>query len=163
MLLKRSRNSGVICPGAQMPPGRISAAWLRVAAAEGGRHQVLDGRIPRRELADARHVESCLTCPRSELLLSHALDNELERAVVTDADEVTACLKKAIAVVHIVGNTSRMCASRPIAPQHPERRLADDGHRAHRRHGALGAEASEGRTAQLPASLAARSASSSSR
>eukprot|EP00965_Chrysotila_dentata_P145684 4812400-Pleurochrysis_carterae.AAC.2 len=33
MPLKRTRNSGVICPAAQMPPGKNSAAWLRVAAA----------------------------------------------------------------------------------------------------------------------------------
>eukprot|EP00965_Chrysotila_dentata_P180137 5948181-Pleurochrysis_carterae.AAC.1 len=33
MPLKRSRNSGGIFSAAQMPPGRNSAAWLRIAAA----------------------------------------------------------------------------------------------------------------------------------
>eukprot|EP00965_Chrysotila_dentata_P017310 574657-Pleurochrysis_carterae.AAC.1 len=33
MPLKRSRSSAVILSAAQMPPGRNSAAWLRVAAA----------------------------------------------------------------------------------------------------------------------------------
>eukprot|EP00965_Chrysotila_dentata_P013056 430953-Pleurochrysis_carterae.AAC.1 len=34
---------------------------------------------------------------------------------ITAAGEAAACLKKASAVGHIVGSTSRMCASEPIA------------------------------------------------
>eukprot|EP00965_Chrysotila_dentata_P140605 4648986-Pleurochrysis_carterae.AAC.4 len=37
MPLKRSCNSALICSAAQMPPGRYSAAWLRVASAVAGK------------------------------------------------------------------------------------------------------------------------------
>eukprot|EP00965_Chrysotila_dentata_P057806 1916596-Pleurochrysis_carterae.AAC.1 len=42
------------------------------------------------------------------------------------------------------------------AQQHPYSRLADEDHRAHRHHDALGAQAGEDRTAQLYASLIAQ-------
>eukprot|EP00965_Chrysotila_dentata_P097259 3214713-Pleurochrysis_carterae.AAC.3 len=118
MPLKRSRNSGVICSAAQMPPGRNSAAWLRVTtaieekAAETRRSMVaspaasLRMRDMSRAARRARAVSLSLRTPsttNSSLLL------------ITAEGEAAVCSKKARAVGSIFGSTSRMCASEPIA------------------------------------------------
>eukprot|EP00965_Chrysotila_dentata_P229069 6196962-Pleurochrysis_carterae.AAC.4 len=57
-----------------MPPGRNSAAWLRVAVAIAEKaadtKRPTAASDPGRELANARHIESCSVSPRRQLLLA---------------------------------------------------------------------------------------------
>eukprot|EP00965_Chrysotila_dentata_P230163 6197612-Pleurochrysis_carterae.AAC.4 len=68
-------------------------------------------------------------------------------SIASAASEAAACSTKYVENVRVGAD---------CAQQHVERGLADNGHGAHRRHDAIGAEFGEHRVAQFPAGLGAK-------
>eukprot|EP00965_Chrysotila_dentata_P160884 5312524-Pleurochrysis_carterae.AAC.5 len=107
MPLKRVRNSGVICSAALMPPGRNSAAWLRIAAAIAEKAvetkcltaTSLAASSRMRDMSKAaRHARAVSFSSRTPSTTSSSFPS------ITAAGEAAACSKKARAVGHIDGS-----------------------------------------------------------
>eukprot|EP00965_Chrysotila_dentata_P177971 5879270-Pleurochrysis_carterae.AAC.1 len=103
---------------AQLPPGRNSATWLRVAEAIAVK--AADSKRPTSESSAAswRMRTISRAARRAPAVSFYSRTPSMKSSSVpsiTAAGEVTACSKKAGVLGHIFGSSLRMCASEPIA------------------------------------------------
>eukprot|EP00965_Chrysotila_dentata_P149516 4937212-Pleurochrysis_carterae.AAC.2 len=133
-----------------MPPGRNSAARLRVAAAIAVK--AADSRRPTSKPPAAssrmRAMSRASRRARAVSFSSHT-PSTMSSSVpsITAAGEAAACSKQ-----HVEG----VCVGADRAQQLLERGVADEGQRAHRCHNAIAVKAGEDCIAQLPSSLGAK-------
>eukprot|EP00965_Chrysotila_dentata_P092033 3038407-Pleurochrysis_carterae.AAC.2 len=165
MPLKRSRKLGLICSASQMPPegGRNSAAWLRVAAAMIAENKAAETKrsTAASPAASSRMLNMSRGARRARAVSfssrTPSTHNELKRSVDHSRRRGSSLLEAGESRrPYLWQHVEDVRVGADCAQQHPEGRLADEGHRAHRSHDALGAEAGEERTAQFPASLSAQ-------